>query len=59
MTQYKTWTMEEFAEFLQCSVRTLKRKIAKKLIPGPHNIGGMKRFDHQEIMAWWESKRAA
>jgi excisionase family DNA binding protein len=51
--------MEEFAEFLQCSVRTLKRKIAKKLIPGPHNIGGMKRFDHQEIMAWWESKRAA
>jgi excisionase family DNA binding protein len=55
MTQYKSWTMQEFADFLRCSVRTLRRKVAQGLVPEPHLIGNMKRFDHQEVMAWWES----
>jgi excisionase family DNA binding protein len=56
MADYKTWTMQQFAAFLQISTRTLKRRIAKKEVPAPRKIGPMKRFDHQEIMEWWERK---
>lgn len=56
MANYKTWTMKDFAEFLQVSTCTLKRYIAKKRVPAPRKIGTAKRWDYQELMQWWEAK---
>lgn len=54
--EYQTMTMQDAARFLHISQKTLKRRIAKKIVPAPIEVGADKLFDRQEWMSWWEDR---
>lgn len=50
---------KEAATLLSICSRTLRRHVAKKLVPEPIKIGGLTRWPRSEIMAVIERAKAA
>ncbi|MFO0813581.1 MAG: excisionase family DNA-binding protein [Gemmatales bacterium] len=51
-TQAGTYTVEQMAELLNCSLRHVRRLDAEGTIPGRLTLGRLVRFSRRQVDAW-------